>query len=455
MANPFLSEELRDIETAIMLEHAIVHDIGRAVAYTDGKRIFMNTEDNLFGILPAYNHGMLKWLLWHEKMHLELKHHNRYFKYVKELDADKTLDEFKITKAEVNIIMDILVHDWMCKKFPELIETAEANLAQMRDKNSLKYTFETFTLEEMLDEYAKHKKPDEEESDGKPSEEDTDEKKKDSGEGAKDESEKGHGEGGTGSVDKSEPKPEDKAPDITDDKPEEPAPAPKSERHDETDWSKLKDQDAKEFIEKDEGERIVEAVERLKKKKFKLAKLTETLNGLVTSTRKRSYAMPSTMHIGHGIILKGSTPGRTQLYLCFDASGSMSWEMNTFKDIISKSIPQAMETPTEWFSGYGASDRLLNEKGRNPDDYYKGKFSDFMKVRADSGYGDDGDRTIEMCWKAEQLGYSPIGVTDGGGRISWSKDMIKQLKRTVLVGDNKEWLEAVKAINPKVQILEV
>lgn len=456
MANPFLSEELRDIETAIMLEHAIVHDIGKAVAYTDGKRIFMNTEDNLFGILPAYNHEMLKWLLWHEKMHLELKHHNRYFKYVKELDADKTLDEFKITKAEVNIIMDILVHDWMCKKFPELVETAELNLAQMRDKNSLKYTFETFTLEEMLDEYAKHKKPDEEESDGKPSEEETDEKKeKDSGEGAKDESEKGHGEGGTGSVDKSEPKPEDKAPDITDDKPEEPAPAPKSERHDETDWSKLKDQDPKEFIEKDEGERIVEAVERLKKKKFKLAKLTETLNGLVTSTRKRSYSMPSTMHIGHGIILKGSTPGRTQLYLCFDASGSMSWEMNTFKDIISKSIPQAMETPTEWFSGYGASDRLLNEKGRNPDDYYKGKFSDFMKVHADSGYGDDGDRTIEMCWKAEQLGYSPIGVTDGGGKISWSKDMIKQLKRTVLVGDNKEWLEAVKAINPKVQILDV
>ena len=78
MANPFLNETSRDIETAIMLEQAIIHDIGNAVAFTDGKRIFLNTEDNLFNILPAYDHAMLKWLLWHEKMHLELSHHNRF-----------------------------------------------------------------------------------------------------------------------------------------------------------------------------------------------------------------------------------------------------------------------------------------------------------------------------------------------------------------------------------------
>ena len=58
-----------------------------------------------------------------------------------------------------------------------------------------------------------------------------------------------------------------------------------------------------------------------------------------------------------------------------------------------------------------------------------------------------------MCFKAEQLGYSPIGVTDGGGRISWSKDMIKQLKRTVLVGHSEEWLKAVQKINPNIQII--
>ena len=464
MANPFLALECRDVDTAIMLEQAVMHDIGKAVAFTDGKRIFINTEDNLFNILPAYDHKMLKWLLWHEKMHLELKHHARFFKFTEEVLAMG--DKVKVTHSEVNIIMDILVHDWMCKKFPDLIETAEKNLAQMRDKNSLKYTFKTFTLEEMLKEYSEHKNTDE--GDGDKSEEGEDkgtgkgegvgdekseepkEDKKDEGSTAK--GEKGHEEGGSG--DTTETKAEDGAPEITDEEEPEPEPEPPA-RHDETDWSKLDELDSKEFISKDEGEAITKAVERLKKKKFKLAKLTETLNGLVTSTRRRSYAMPSTTHIGHGVLLKGSTPGRTQLYLCFDASGSMGREMETFKDIISKSIPQAMDTPTEWFSGWGNNPKDLNPAGRTPHDYYKAKFKDFMKVHANNGYSDDGDRVIEMCFKAEQLGYSPIGVTDGGGRISWSKDMIKQLKRTVLVGDNKEWLDAVHSINPKVQILDI
>ena len=472
MANPFLNKtELleRDIETALLLEQANVLDIGNAVAYTDGDRIFINTEDNLFNILPAYDTRMLKWLLWHEKIHLELKHHNRFFKYLDELSAEDTMDEFHVTKDEVNIIMDILVHDWMADKFPELVETALNNLAQFRDRNSLKYTFKHNTLEEMLEEYSQHKKGDDGDStkDGEPSEtKDGDsegEGKKGKGKGDKpteekpeeeekttedkpeektDAGTKGHSEGGSGDEPKDDTA-EDGEPEMIDDAGE----------HDKTDWSKLQEIDSKEFITREEGERYIDKINELKRKKIRLAKLTETLNGLVTSTRKRSYAMPSPISVGGGVILKGSTPGRTQLYLCFDASGSMGCEMETFKDIISKSIPQAMDTPTAWFSGYGA--KISKDKSGRSYDYYKGKFKDFMPVRANNGYNDDGDRTIELCYLAEQQGYSPIGITDGGGRISWSVDMIKQLKRTVLVGQNGRWLEQVKKINPRIQILVI
>lgn len=471
MANPFLNSDSRDVETAILLEQANVTDIGNAVAYTDGNRIFMNTEDNLFTILPAYDNKMLKWLLWHEKMHLELRHHNRFFKYLKELDAEKCKDEFRVTKEEVNIIMDILVHDSLARMFPDLVETAVNNLAQMRNRNSLKYTFTTNTLEDMLKEYADYKHKDEDEKgegDGEGTPEETDEEGDGTGEGKGDkpsdeESEgksearttpekDGHGASGKGK--------DAKEPEVTDETPEpekeseQPSPEPE---HDKTDWSKLDKIDSKEFIEKDEGDRYIEKIERLKRKKFRLSKLTQTLNGLATTTKVRSYRTPSTIQIGGGVILKGQTQGKTALYLCFDASGSMGREMETFKDIISKSIPQALDTPTVWFSGYcyrGSVENCKDPTGRNRD-YYKGKFSDFMKVSADSGYNDDGDRTIEMCYKAEQMGYSPIGVTDGGGQLSWSKDMLKQLKRTVLVGQNRYWLEAAQKINPKVQILDI
>ena len=104
MVNPFLSSTHYDTETAIMLERAYVTDIGNAVAYTDGDRIFLNTQDNLFKILPAYDDNMLKWLLWHERMHLELKHHNRFFRYLEELSEEDTEDEFQVTKNEVNKI---------------------------------------------------------------------------------------------------------------------------------------------------------------------------------------------------------------------------------------------------------------------------------------------------------------------------------------------------------------
>ena len=473
MANPFLNNDCRDVETAVLLEQAYQHDIGNAVAFTDGDRIFINTDDNLFKILPSYNNGMLKWLLWHERYHKELRHHNRFFRYLKELDEKETMDEFQVTKEEANIIMDILVHDSLAKLFPELIETAVNNLAQMRNRNSLSYTFKTHTLEEMLKEYADFKhdpeskgsKGDgegEESKEGEetgdttgtktskeesPKDEDKEEDPpKDTGEDKEeDDTPKGHGEGGK-SGDMPSGREKDKAPEIKD----EPAPEPE---HDKTDWSKLDSIDSREFIERDEGNHYVEQINRLKRKKFKLGKLTQTLNGLATTTKVRSYAMPSTIHVGKGILLKGRTPGKTNLWLCFDASGSMGREMETFKEIISKSIPQAMDVPTTWFSGCG--ERVPSDPTGRSNDYYKGKFRDFMCVDAINGYSDDGDRTIELCYKAEQLGYSPIGVTDGGGQISWSKDMLKQLKRTVLVGQNKEWLEEAQKINPKVQVLDI
>ena len=469
MANPFLAIDSKDVETAILLEKAKRCDIGQAVAFTDGDRIFLNTEDNLFNILPAYDEGMLKWLLWHEEYHKQLRHHNRFFKFLEELSDKKTKETFGLTKEEVNIIMDILVHDSLCKLFPELVETAKNNLAQMRNRNSLGYTFKTNTLEEMLKEYADFKKTDKEDDEGEGEPEDKDDDSKDkpkdgSGTGVPDDkkddkkdkedgkSTKEHGEGGKGEKG-SEHKEEDKEPEIKD----EPEPEPE---HDKTDWSKLDNIDSKEFIEKNEGDYYEEQIAELKKKKFRLGKLTETLNGLATTTRRRSYAMPSTIHVGKGVLLKGRVPGKTNLFLCFDASGSMGDEMQTFKDIISKSIPQAMDVPTTWFSGYPTNgwssiEHLRDKNGRNSDDYYRSKFKDFMQMRASAGYSDDGDRTIEMCLKAEQEGYSPIGVTDGGGQIGWSRDMIKKLSRTVLVGQNEHWLKTVQKINPKIQIIVV
>lgn len=462
MVNPFLSSKNYDTETAIMLERANVLDIGRAVAYTDGNRIFLNTQDNLFRILPAYDDNMLKWLLWHERTHLELKHHNRFFKYLDELNEKETIDEFQVTKEEVNIIMDILVHDWMSDKFPEIVETAVNNQAQFRDRNSLKYTFKTRTLEEMLDEYAtfKHKdkdsedKEDEEEKEGKetPSKEKPkeDKDKKDSSKT------KGHSKGGSGDEDKTK---EDNEPEIKEDSPEPESEQPDPGHHDKTDWSKLEDRDSKEFITEREGDRYVEEINKIKRTKFKLAQITKTLNGLVTTTKVRTYKTPSYIQTGQNTIFKGRQSGKTALYLCFDASGSMSGDMETFKEIISKAIPQAMKTPTTWFSGWAYKDegraimkRCVDPDGRD-DDYYKGTFQDFMNIIADSGYRDDGDRTIEMCWKAEQLGYSPIGITDGGGYISWSIDKLKELKRTVFVGHNSSWLKDAQRINPKIQII--
>lgn len=478
MVNPFLSSTNYDTETAIMLERAYVTDIGNAVAYTDGDRIFLNTQDNLFRILPAYDDNMLKWLLWHERMHLELKHHNRFFRYLEELSEEDTEDEFQVTKNEVNIIMDILVHDWMSKKFPELVETAVNNLAQFRDRNSLSYTFKHNTLEEMLDEYRKFKHGEDEdkkEGEGDGSEEteekeedskskgkgkDTDKKEKDDKkkeDKKKGSTDKAHAEGGHDSTPR-EKTDKDTSEVTTEPESEQPEPEDPG-HHSETDWSKLDDIDSKEFITEHEGNEWVEEINRLKNVKLRLARITKTLNGLVTDTKVRSYKTPSYMQTGQHTIFKGSKKGHASLYLCFDASGSMGGDMDTFKEIIGKAIPQALKTPTAWFSGYAYREegravmkRCVDPEGRD-DDYYKGTFADFMHISADSGYSDDGDRTIEMCFKAEQLGYSPIGITDGGGRIFWSVDMIKQLKRTVLVGHSERWLKEVQKINPNIQII--
>ena len=435
MANVFLNDTdlmSRDLDTALLLEKATIFDIGKAVAYTDGKKIYINTEDNLNDILPAYDQRFLKWILWHEKMHIELCHHNRFYKYLNELDEADAVDEFHVTKDEVNIIMDILVHDSLSKMFPELVENAIENLAQMRNRNSLKYTFKTNTLEEMLTEYAEHKK--DESGDSTETEKGTapsEDKEEDETEKTKDIS---HGAGG----DSTSPDTEEES---------------EQDEHDKTDWSKLDDLDDKEFITKEEAKEIDDTIARIRRTKIKLGKLTETINGLVTTTRKRSYTMPSLVHAGGNIIMKGSTPGRTQLYFIFDASGSMSEELDTFKDIMSKSVPQAMDMPCEWFAGWGA--KIEPYKRERGDGYYKGKFKDIIPVDAISGYDDDGDRTIELCWKAEQLGYSPIGVTDGGGQLEWSRDKLKQLKRTVLVGHRKYWLDECKKVNPNIQYIDI
>jgi hypothetical protein len=470
MSNIFLEGGHDDIETAIMLERAKQCDLAllspsykNAVAFTDGRRVFINSDDNLTRILPDYNKGMLKWLLWHERYHMELKHHKRYFKFLDDLRKDK--ETLALTQAEVNIIMDILVHDSLAKMFPELIETAVTNLAQMRNRNSLGYTFKTFTLEEMLEEFAKTKTPPEEsepsEGEGTPEEESEEDKGK---EGDTPSGEKAHEEGGSKpetSISKSEDKkPEDsETPEETDGESEHSEPEPEPE-HDKTDWSKLEEIEDKEFIDSNEGNYLDEKINKLKRQKFKLAKLTQTLNGMVTTTKMRTYRVPSRIQLQPGVMMKGKLPGRTNIYLVFDASGSMGGELAIFKKIVKEAIPQAMDVPTEWFSGWtsdGADEQTRYSKhynGKTCRDYHKGKFKDILPVYASSGYGDDGDRVIELCLLAEEKGYSPIGITDGGGGI-YNPAVLKKLKRTILVCREKEWLDEAKRINPSIQTLEI
>lgn len=442
MANIFLEGGHDDIETAIMLENAKQCDLSllnpsykNSVAFTDGKRVFINSDDNLARILPDYNKGMLKWLLWHERYHIELKHHKRYFDFLKQLEKEES--KFPLTHSEVNIIMDILVHDSLIKMFPELVETAMNNLSQMRNRNSLKHTFKTHTLEEMLEEFAKTKDPTHTDGPSGPS--------------------------GPG-IPSDDPPSDDppSGPSEPDDsqEPEETDDISESPMHDEPDWSKLEDREDTEFIDKDEGNHLDEKINKLRRQKFKLAKLTQTLNGMVTTTKMRTYRVPSRVQTQQGVIMKGKLPGRTNIYLVFDASGSMGGELATFKKIVKEAIPQATDVPTEWFSGWtsdGADEptRYTKEyKGYTYSDYHKGKFKDIVPVYAGGGYGDDGDRVIELCLLAEEKGYSPIGVTDGGGNIH-DPETLKKLKRTILVSRCDWWLAKAKGINPSIQTLEI
>lgn len=461
MKNSFLAH--KDWGTALLLSRATIADIGKAVAYTNkDKELFLNTEDNLYKILPNFNEDMLKWLLWHEEYHGVLEHPKRYFKL---LETEKDL---RVTPAEVNIIMDILVHDEMRKKFPELVDIAKENLAQFRERNSLEYTFKTHTLEEMIKELSDAHKNDDDESeqpdspDGDGSE-DKDGKEGD-GMGSPSGSKKLDSDGektGKRTPTKGKSDKGGKEEGESESKKTSPSGEPGDEQEP-ADWSKLEDIDDEEFIDEAKSQSIHNAVEKLRRRKIKLGQLTQQLNGLASTKMQRTYRTPSHIHVQDGVILKGKQPGFAKLYLVFDASGSMSRELTMFKEIIEHSIPQALNTPTEWFSGYAydESERAKLKELRNPEgrghDYYKGKFSDIMPVHASGGYDDDCFRTLELCLKAEQAGYSPIGVTDGGG--CWdgrTKELAQKLKRTIIVSSYKSWINFIKRSNPGLDVIDV
>lgn len=457
MANPFLVGNNHDhIETALLYEKAKITDIGKAVAYTDGNRIFLNTDENLMKLLPLYDPYLTKmFLLWHEEYHIRLKHHKRFFKYLKELEMiEGDLSKFQVTKDEVNIIMDILVHDIILDMLPEIVETAIQNMAQLRDRNSLMYTFKTRTLEEMLTEYSEHKK-----QEGGSGETSSDKKEGETGDSTNGDEKETDGNGEAPAQSEkgtSEQQEEENTPSPSNSE-ETNTGRPGRGRHDEADWSKLDDISNREFITSKEADMYEEAINELKRRKLKMGRLTHTLNSLATTKRDRTYRLPSMLQTSDGCIFKGKTPGRTELYLIFDASGSMSGEINTFKEIITNSIPQAMKCPCEWFAGYDyeGTCSVKPYKKDGCDSYYKGTYKDFLPIHASGGYSDDGDRTIELCWQAEQKGYTPIGITDGGYRLSWSKNKLKELKRTIFVGHEEDWLKEVKKVNPSIQILVV
>ena len=452
-SNPFLEIDNRDTTTALLYEKAKVMDIKKAVAYTDGKQMYINTEENLNKILPDYNTKMLKWLLWHEKMHIELKHHPRYMKMVN--DAE---NELGLTKEEVNIIMDILVHDWEKEKFSDCVETAEKNYAQMRDRNSLMFTFETNTLEGMLKEYSEFKKSQE---GGSSSSEESKEDKSEESEENKSETKDSKPEEDNKSETKDN-KPNNNKGSKSEKTSAKEEPASKPSRHHEVNWKKLEDIDTNEFIDDYQAEQLDKIAKRIEIKRIQLGRLTQKLNGLASTKRERSYRLPSHIPTQKGVMLKGKTPGHVDLCLVFDASGSMSEEISTFKKVIKNSIPSAMECPCLWFSGFTNKgscylNQFRHEKqyhGELYNDYFEGLFKDFLPIWANNGYDDDGDRTIELCWQAEQKGLTPIGVTDGGGCLNYP-NTLRKLQRTVLVGHRPEWLRKVKQINPRIQTIEL
>lgn len=440
--NPFFNIE--ELETALLYENAIQCDLSKiysdwknAVALTDGKKVYINSDENLEKILPHYNRDMLKWLLWHEEYHKRLKHPQRYQIYAEERHKD-------ITDDEVNIIMDILVHDSLAKMFPEITKTAVNNLAQMRDNNSLQYTFEGTTLEDMLDEWKESKNEGDKKEEGK-DKKDSKDKKEDSKD--KKEKSKEDSKGKEDSKDEEEKPSEDKKKDKKDSKKEE----GEEKGHKETDWSKLNKMNKDEFISSDEAEKIDRYVEKIKRQKFSLQNLTKTLNGLATTKKQRSYSLPSHIKLNNNMLLKGRTRAKSNLYLVFDASGSMSSELEMFKEIIGKAVPQALTSPCEWFSGINETVEPNSKKGY---DYYKYTFKEMRETVANAGYDDDGDRTLAICLEAEKKGFTPIAVTDGGGAL-YKPNVAKQLRRTVIVCPSDSWIEKIKAVNDRLTVIHI
>lgn len=476
-------ERVEDLKTAELFDKAVITDIGNAVAYTDGNRIFINTNEKLYKLLPHYDeYKMLKWLLWHEEFHKELFHHKRFHEFV-----DRRHTPVNLEQQEVNIIMDILVHDSLCKMFPELIETARANCAQLRDCNSLHYPFKARDLMAMLEEYSEYKK--EQEGKGTPSggggsdtpeDEDKDETSDDTDETpmnidnvdgpAKDD------DSSTGSA------PIDDIPTSQEVDPTsiKLAPASNSDSKEpknkikEPDWSILDDIDEEEFIDKWEGEELIRQAKRLQIKRINMGKITRKLASLSTTIKERTYRRPSRRQGLYGNVLaKGKICSQASLYLIFDASSSMYNEMQMFKEIISVSVPGAMNTPTEWFAGSGADAKTKNQDPESEtlkklvlnarEHAHKGVFKDFMKVQARNGTGCDGDNVIELCYAAEQKGFTPIAVSDlqcsnltyKDTSPTW--DIVAKLRRTIIVGPEyeKSTFDKIKEHNSHIQVFMV
>lgn len=446
--NKFLNGKAEDLETAVLYDKAYQLDIGKAIAYTDGTDVFINTDENLTKLLPEYNEDMLAWLLWHEEMHKQLSHHHRYFDYIEKSSKDNK--KFGLTNQEVNIIMDILVHDSMTKMFPDKIATAVKNCAQFRNRNSLKFTFKTNTLEKMLDEYQKHKQShsqEEGENIKSKSESKSESSEKNTSKDDRQQSEQPQDKNKNKNKAKTE-EANDNNNNKTNNKnnksqeTEQPDDKHNGHHHGETDWSKLKDINTREFIEEEEAEMLKDKIKEIKNIKFNLAQITSRLSSMLTHERTRTYERPSKIFTQRGVIMKGHKPGKCNYKICMDCSGSMQHIINVFKQLLLNSLKAAKHLPAEWFTR----------------DYYKGTFEELLETSASSGYNDDGDRVIMLCEQAEKEGYGAIGISDSGGGIynaTKMKEILPKLRNTVIISSAKWWLDELKEINPRIQTIYI
>ena len=456
--NPYLLKD--DLYTAKLYENAYITDIGNKIACTDGDKVYLNTPENLTKLVPEYSEDFQKLLLLHEEEHKILGHHPRYRMLLDKYERGEMDSNFKLNMNEVNIVMDILVHDIILDKYPELLETAKKNLAQLRNRNSLKFTFKGNTLESMIDEYNKFKKGEAEDGDTEDKErssKDKDSKDKETkGTKSKDKDDKSKDSKDKDSKDKdSKDKDSKETKSKTETKSSSSEPEHKEMIEQENvDWSELEKRDEKEFISEWDSACIQRNIERLRRRKKRLTNMTKKLNSMVTSQRVRTYRRPSYIQVKDAV-LKGSLPGSMKLALVFDASGSMDTMLSLFKEIIQGAIPQAMTCPTSWFAG-GCAEIEPYDKSDVQGYYYEGTFKDIIPVYATRGYGDDGDRVLELAYQYEQKGYAVIGVTDGGGGIyEKGRDVIKKLKRTTIVTQSSYYEQRLKENNHNIEVIYV